>query len=287
MIPWLDPRLPPDFPPSAQALVEPNGLLAAGGQLSSSWLLEAYRRGIFPWFNANEPILWWTPAPRTVLFPAEFRINRSFAKFLKHNPYQITRDQRFTEVMEACAEAGTPLILLDRPFRVGDRIEVQEVGTWGEVVEIGLRTTRICTWRNREVIVPNSELISNQVTNWVLSSRYGRAIIPIGVAYGTDVEKVREILYEIVEDMPEVVKSGIVPKPKVLFREFGDSSLNFELRVFLNNIDNRLSAISEINFAIDKAFKEQGIEIPFPQRDLHVKSLPDGFTGYGRKDDQE
>ena len=137
------------------------------------------------------------------------------------------------------------------------------------------------------MIVPNSELISNQVTNWVLSNRYGRAIIPIGVAYGTDVEKVREILYGIVEDMPEIVKSGVVPKPNVLFREFGDSSLNFELRVFLNNIDNRLSVISEINFAIDKAFKEEGIEIPFPQRDLHVKSLPDDFSSGSRKDEEQ
>jgi small-conductance mechanosensitive channel len=177
------------------------------------------------------------------------------------------------------------ILLFERPVRKGDWIMVG--GTEGYVKDIQIRSTRIQTFDRSDVIVPNSELISNQVTNWVLSSRYGRAIIPIGVAYGTDVERVREILYEIVEDMPEVVKSGIVPKPKVLFREFGDSSLNFELRVFLNNIDNRLSAISEINFAIDKAFKEHGIEIPFPQRDLHVKSLPDGFTGDSRKDDQE
>ena len=104
MIPWLDPRLPPDFPPTELALEEPNGLLAAGGQLSPNWLVAAYRRGIFPWFNPNEPILWWTPAPRTVLFPAEFRINRSLRKFLQKNPYQITLDQRFREVMHACAE---------------------------------------------------------------------------------------------------------------------------------------------------------------------------------------
>ncbi len=104
MIPWLDPRLPAEFPPTEQALEEPNGLLAAGGQLSCNWLIEAYRRGIFPWFNPNEPILWWTPAPRTVLFPLDFRINRSFRKFLQKNPYRITLDQRFSEVMHACAE---------------------------------------------------------------------------------------------------------------------------------------------------------------------------------------
>jgi small-conductance mechanosensitive channel len=176
------------------------------------------------------------------------------------------------------------ILLFERPIRKGDWIMVG--GTEGYVKDIQIRSTKIQTFDRSDVIVPNSELISNQVTNWVLSNRYGRAIIPVGVAYGTDVEKVREILYGIVEDMPEVVKSGVVPKPNVLFREFGDSSLNFELRVFLNNIDNRLSVISEINFAIDKAFKEEGIEIPFPQRDLHVKSLPDGFSDDSRKDEE-
>ena len=104
MSPWLDPRLPPYFPETAQALDEPNGLLAAGGQLNTAWLLDAYKHGIFPWFNHNEPILWWTPAPRTVLFPGEFRINRSLRKFLNKNPYRITQNQRFDDVIQACAE---------------------------------------------------------------------------------------------------------------------------------------------------------------------------------------
>ena len=104
MIPWLNPQSPAHFPPTDKALLEPNGLLAAGGELSADWLLEAYRHGIFPWFNENEPILWWTPAPRTVLFPEKFRINRSFRKFLKKNPYHISRDKRFREVMQACSE---------------------------------------------------------------------------------------------------------------------------------------------------------------------------------------
>ena len=104
MVPWLDPRLPPHFPDTGQALDEPNGLLAAGGQLSKPWLLEAYRRGIFPWFNENDPLLWWSPAPRTVLFPDDIRINRSMRKFMKKTPYRITRDKRFVEVMQACAE---------------------------------------------------------------------------------------------------------------------------------------------------------------------------------------
>jgi small-conductance mechanosensitive channel len=165
------------------------------------------------------------------------------------------------------------ILLFERPIRKGDWIAVGS--TEGYVKDIQIRSTRIETFDRADVIVPNSELISQQVTNWVLSNQYGRAVIPVGVAYGTDTEKVREILLAIAEGNENVVKTGVVPEPVVLFREFGDSSLNFELRVFLNNIDKRLRVISEINFAIDKAFREAGIEIPFPQRDLHVKSMPD------------
>ncbi len=104
MIPWLDPHLPPHFPDTQQALQEPNGLLAAGGELTTAWLIEAYSHGIFPWFNENEPILWWSPAPRTVLFPQNLKINRSLRKFLRKDFYHITTDQRFIEVMQACGE---------------------------------------------------------------------------------------------------------------------------------------------------------------------------------------
>ena len=167
------------------------------------------------------------------------------------------------------------ILLFERPIRKGDWIEVG--GTEGVVKDIQIRSTVIQTFDRSDVIVPNSELISGQVTNWVLSSQSGRAVIPVGVAYGTDTEKVRTILMAIAEENTDVVKAGSMPKPIVLFRAFGDSSLDFELRVFLHNVDNRLSIISDINFAIDKAFREEDIEIPFPQRDLHVKSLPENF----------
>ncbi|MCK4676199.1 MAG: mechanosensitive ion channel family protein, partial [Gammaproteobacteria bacterium] len=167
------------------------------------------------------------------------------------------------------------ILLFERPIRKGDWIEVG--GTEGVVKDIQIRSTVIQTFDRSDVIVPNSELISGQVTNWVLSSKSGRAIIPVGVAYGTDTEKVRDILMTIAEENEDVVKSGYMPKPKVLFRAFGDSSLDFELRVFLHNVDSRLGIVSDINFAIDKAFREEGIEIPFPQRDLHVKSMPDNL----------
>ncbi len=100
------------FPPVAQALREPNGLLAAGGSLDAQRLLEAYRHGIFPWFNAGEPILWWSPDPRMVLFPEEFKMSRSLRKTLRHKDYEIRTDSAFEQVMRACAaqrgeQAGT------------------------------------------------------------------------------------------------------------------------------------------------------------------------------------
>lgn len=102
MIPWLDPYST-DFPPVSDALDDPNGLLAAGGDLSTQRLIEAYRRGIFPWFNPGEPILWWSPDPRCTLAPAEIHISRSLRKAIRKTEFEITFDQAFTEVVEACA----------------------------------------------------------------------------------------------------------------------------------------------------------------------------------------
>lgn len=118
MIPWLDaspdlpPELLPDFPPLSAALTDPNGLLAAGGDLSPARILAAYRRGIFPWFSEGQPILWWSPDPRMVLDPAAMRIRPSLAKVLRNRPYEIRIDTAFAEVMAGCAaprdgQAGT------------------------------------------------------------------------------------------------------------------------------------------------------------------------------------
>ncbi len=105
MIPWLRPEHPPEaFPPVEEALQEPNGLLCVGGDLSVERLLEAYRRGIFPWFSAGQPILWWSPDPRTVLYPGEFKVSRSLAKTLRNRGFRTTVDQAFEQVMERCAD---------------------------------------------------------------------------------------------------------------------------------------------------------------------------------------
>ncbi|MCG6888701.1 MAG: leucyl/phenylalanyl-tRNA--protein transferase [Gammaproteobacteria bacterium] len=103
MIPWLDPDSSPYFPSTSHALEEPAGLLAAGGRLSTDWLLLAYRHGIFPWFNHGEPILWWSPAPRTVLYPQNFHQSKSLRKLARQGRYQITENCDFNAVVAACA----------------------------------------------------------------------------------------------------------------------------------------------------------------------------------------
>ena len=101
MIPWLGVRDP--FPPVEQALVDPNGLLAAGGDLSPERLLDAYRRGIFPWFNDEDPVLWWSPDPRMVLFPGELHVSRTLRRMIKSRKFTVTLDRAFNEVMQGCA----------------------------------------------------------------------------------------------------------------------------------------------------------------------------------------
>lgn len=103
MIPWLDPNAAPGFPDTRLALGEPAGLLAAGGSLDIDWLLVAYRQGIFPWFGENEPVLWWSPAPRTVLYPKRFHTSRSLARLARQRRYRISEDEDFAAVIRACA----------------------------------------------------------------------------------------------------------------------------------------------------------------------------------------
>ena len=161
------------------------------------------------------------------------------------------------------------ILLFERPIRTGDWIVVG--GVEGHVRRISIRSTQIETFDHADVIVPNSDLISGNVTNWMLRDNYGRVRVPVGVAYGSDTQKVKEILLRVAREHPLVVSnSRIVSDPYVLFLAFGDSSLNFELRAHVRHVDRRLTVLSDLNFAIDAAFREAGVEIPFPQRDLHI-----------------
>lgn len=165
------------------------------------------------------------------------------------------------------------ILLLERPIRTGDWIVVG--GTEGYVKSINIRSTQIQTFDRADVIVPNSELISGQVVNWMLGDPYGRVKVPVGVAYGSDTAKVKEILLKVGNEHPLTIHGNPnVPEPSVLFLGFGDSSLDFELRCVIREVDKRLSVLSDLNFAIDAAFREHGIEIPFPQRDLHLRGWP-------------
>jgi len=162
------------------------------------------------------------------------------------------------------------ILLFERPIRSGDWIITGD--TEGYVKSINIRSTQIETFDQSDVIVPNSELITAKVTNWMLRDNHGRITVPIGVGYDSDVEKVHHILLRLAQEHPMIMKdrNHKVAPPKVLFICFGESSLNFELRCFIYDIDQRLNVISELNFKIIKAFREEQIEIPFPQRVVTV-----------------
>ncbi len=163
------------------------------------------------------------------------------------------------------------VLLFERPIKTGDWIIVG--GSEGYVKKIQLRSTVIQTFDRADIIVPNSEIIASQVTNWMLNDSVGRIKVPVKVAYGTDPRLVEEILLKIANAHSMVVtRSPTVESPSVLFKEFGDSALVFELRCFITDIDYYRQVASEFNYCIVSDFKEAGIEIPFPQTDLHLKS---------------
>jgi small-conductance mechanosensitive channel len=159
------------------------------------------------------------------------------------------------------------ILLIERPIQVGDAVEVS--GIWGEVRKINVRSTVVQTYDNASLIIPNSDFISSQVTNWSFKDQRIRRKITVGVAYGSDVELVRKTLLEIAADTPSVLKD---PPPDVHFLEHGDSALIFMLR-YWTHVDYYYMTSTDIRFAIDRLFRERGIEIAFPQRDIHIRSI--------------
>jgi len=165
------------------------------------------------------------------------------------------------------------ILLFERPIKAGDFVSVGDVE--GYVKKISIRATEIETLDNQDMLIPNSELISGRVTNWVLHNPYGRLIIKIGVSYGSDIEKVKTILETVSCDHNQVITDSRASPPKALFMGFGDSSLDFELRVRILDIKKRYDVLSDLNFEINHQFSKEGIVIPFPQRDIHIKEGPD------------
>ena len=160
------------------------------------------------------------------------------------------------------------ILIFERPIKVGDAVEVGALK--GKVMRIGIRSSTIRTFDGAEVIVPNGTIIQSEVTNWTLSDQLRRIEVKVGVAYGTDPNKVLEILRQVAKDHPAVLDN---PEPMVLFQGFGESSLDFSLRVWTADFDNWLAFGSEITLLVHNALKKAGIEIPFPQRDLHLRSV--------------
>jgi small-conductance mechanosensitive channel len=161
------------------------------------------------------------------------------------------------------------IILAERPIAIGDRVEIG--GVAGQVREISLRSTTVITNDNMAIIVPNADFITQRVTNWSYEDPRVRFRIPFGVAYGTDLSKLRQLMLEVADEHPKALKD---PKPELFFVGFGDSSLNFELGVWSSEVTTSPRRFrSDLFFAIEKKLRENGIEIPFPQHDLHVRTV--------------
>lgn len=160
------------------------------------------------------------------------------------------------------------ILLFERPIKRGDRIIVGDKE--GFVSKIGVRSTRVNTIDKSDVIVPNAELINSQVTNFMYHNKRWLIVIPIGVEYGSDIELVRQLLLDIASQHEEIIQTGH-EAPSVFFMTFGDNALLFELWVVVKNVNHKFHVTTDLNFAIDKSFKQNNITIAFPQTDLHIK----------------
>lgn len=165
------------------------------------------------------------------------------------------------------------ILLFERPIKVGDWV-ITNSGE-GIVKKISVRATVVETFDRTSIIVPNSELISSSVKNWTHADKIGRVIISVGVSYSSNPQQVQDILLELITNNNEILNN---PKPTVHFKDFADSALIFEIRFFIRNIREVFDISSKVRFQIWDAFKEAGVEISFPQRDLHIRTAP-GLEG--------
>jgi MscS family membrane protein len=163
------------------------------------------------------------------------------------------------------------IIMLDQPFRVGDRIEIDELDTWGDVVEIGMRTTKIRTRDNRMVIVPNSKISNNQVVNYTYPDPRYRVQVDIGIGYGQDIENVRKIIHDTVRELPGILEDKSVD---VLYNEMGDSSMTFRVRWWIQSYEDTRKIYDRVNTALQKALDDAGIDMPFITYDINLNPGP-------------
>lgn len=164
------------------------------------------------------------------------------------------------------------IILFERPVRIGDLVTID--GVSGCVSRIQIRATTITDWDRKEYIVPNKEFVTGKVLNWTLSDKVNRIVIEVGIAYGTDPVRALALLAQVADEHPVVLED---PSPVVVFDGFGESCLNLKLRCYLPNFEQRLNVISQLHVMVNERFKEAGIEIAFPQQDLHIRTVPPNF----------
>lgn len=158
------------------------------------------------------------------------------------------------------------IILFERPIRVGDTVTIGDVS--GKVSRIQMRATTLIDFDQKELIVPNKNFITSQLVNWTLSDPITRVVIQVGIAYGSDIELANKVMMDTIKSTPNVLTE---PEPSVLFLGFGDSSLDFTLHIYVSELRHRLPTMHDIHIRLDKAFREHNIEIPFPQRDIHIR----------------
>lgn len=174
------------------------------------------------------------------------------------------------------------LLILDRPFHVGDRIEMwnapAETGSWGDVVEIGLRATKIRNPDNVIVVVPNNEIMRRDIVNYTASGSDIRLRIPLGISYDADVELAKRLVLDVARETPGVKEA---PDPKVIVRSFGESSVNLELRVWISDARRRRDIADDITGHVKTAFDDHGVEIPYPKRDIYVRTAGEGDGSAG------
>jgi small-conductance mechanosensitive channel len=161
------------------------------------------------------------------------------------------------------------LLIIDRPFEIGDRIEVwsspKDSATWGDVIDIGLRATKIRTTDNIVIIIPNNEIMMRDIINYTALSEDIRVRVPIGVSYDTDVEKAKSVILDTAKTAEWVLRD---PPPRVVVRRFGESSVDLQLRVWIKDARRRMDTISYMTDKVKEAFDREGIEIPYPKRDI-------------------
>lgn len=163
------------------------------------------------------------------------------------------------------------LLIIDRPFEIGDRIEVWSApsgsANWGDVIDIGLRATKIKTTDNIVIIIPNNEIMKRDIVNYTIITSKIRIRINIGIAYDANMEKAKEIILKVADSVQWILKT---PSPKVVVRNFGESSVDLQLRVWIENARRRMDTISYITDSVKTEFDKQGVEIPYPKRDITI-----------------